>query len=174
MEDRQGRQTEYIERLVSLNRVSKAIKGGRHMSFNALMVLGDGQGLVGYGFGKADDVSEAIRKASINAKKAFRHVYVRHATLLHEVWGHFKSSKVMIKPAVPGTGIIAGGPVRAVMECIGVHDILSKSVGSRNSANVVKATFDAFDKLLDAREVARLRGKKDLSALWAAPEAKEA
>ncbi|QMU99268.1 30S ribosomal protein S5 [Borrelia sp. A-FGy1] len=154
-----------IEKLISLNRVTKVVKGGRRFSFAAFMVVGDGEGQVGWGFGKANDASDAIKKSSTNARKNLRSVPIKKGTLPHMVIGDFKKAKVLIKPATEGTGIIAGGPVRAVMEAVGVHDILSKSIGSNNAMNVVKATFKAFDLVLDGRNVAGVRGKT-LGTLW--------
>ncbi|UGQ16175.1 MULTISPECIES: 30S ribosomal protein S5 [unclassified Borrelia] len=158
-------QKKQIEKLISLNRVTKVVKGGRRFSFAAFMVIGDGEGRVGWGFGKANDASDAIKKSSTNARKNLRSVPIKKGTLPHMVIGDFKKAKVLIKPATEGTGIIAGGPVRAVMEAVGVHDILSKSLGSNNSMNVVKATFRAFDLVLDGRKVAGIRGKT-LRTLW--------
>ncbi|UER67663.1 30S ribosomal protein S5 [Borrelia sp. BU AG58] len=158
-------QKKQIEKLISLNRVTKVVKGGRRFSFAAFMVIGDGEGRVGWGFGKANDASDAIKKSSTNARKNLRFVPIKKGTLPHMVIGDFKKARVLIKPATEGTGIIAGGPVRAVMEAVGVHDILSKSLGSNNSMNVVKATFKAFDFVLDGRKVAEIRGKT-LRTLW--------
>ncbi len=156
---------EYAENLVRLNRVAKVVKGGRRFSFSALIVVGDRNGKVGYGFGKANDVAEAIRKSIEKAKKSMITVPVQKTTIPHTVIGRYKSAKVVLKPAAPGTGIIAGGPVRAVMEAAGVTDILSKSLGSDNSMNIVKAVFCGLEELLDARKVAKARGKA-LSEMW--------
>lgn len=156
---------EYAENLVRLNRVAKVVKGGRRFSFSALIVVGDRKGRVGYGFGKANDVSEAIRKSIEKAKKNMITVPVQKSTIPHAIIGRFKSAKVVLKPAAPGTGIIAGGPVRAVMEAAGVSDILSKSLGSDNSMNIVKAVFSGLENLLDARKVAKARGKS-INELW--------
>ena len=156
---------EYVENLVRLNRVAKVVKGGRRFSFSALVVVGDRNGKVGFGFGKANDVSEAIRKSIEKAKKSMVTVPLKKATLPHAVLGRFKSAKVVLKPAAPGTGIIAGGPVRAVMEAAGVSDILSKSLGSDNAMNIVKAVFEGFNNILDARRVAKARGKT-ISEMW--------
>ncbi|MGL4524976.1 MAG: 30S ribosomal protein S5 [Spirochaetia bacterium] len=156
---------EFAERLVKMNRVAKVVKGGRRFSYNVLVVVGDGKGRVGYGFGKANDVSEAIRKSTDRAKRSLRVVSLKGTTLPHEVFGKFKSVKVLLKPAAPGTGIIAGGSVRAVMEAVGVRDILGKSLGARNSINMVKAVFDCFDQTLDFRTVAAGRGKS-IRDLW--------
>jgi small subunit ribosomal protein S5 len=154
-----------VEKLVKLNRVAKVVKGGRRFSFSAISVVGDSKGSIGYGFGKANDVSEAIRKSMEKAKKNMRTVPLKKTTLPHLVVGKFKGATVLLKPAAPGTGIIAGGPVRAVMEAVGVRDILSKSLGSANAINIVKAVFAGFDKLLDAKKVAANRGKT-LKELW--------
>lgn len=156
---------EFTEKLIRLNRVSKAVKGGRNMSFSALMVVGDGKGRVGVGFGKANDVSEAIRKSVEKAKKSLITVPLKGNTLPHEIIGNFKSASVLLKPAAPGTGIIAGGPVRAVMEAVGVKDILAKSLGSKNTMNIVKSVFAGLDELFDAKELATSRGKS-LKELW--------
>jgi len=156
---------EYVEKLVKLNRVAKVVKGGRRFSFSALTVVGDKNGHVGYGFGKANDVADAIRKSVEKAKKNMITVPIKKNTLPHVVVGKFKSAKVLLKPATPGTGIIAGGPVRAVMEAAGVKDILSKSLGSKNQINIVKAVFNGIENLLDAKEVAEARGKT-LKELW--------
>lgn len=161
--DRDGR--DVTEKLIKLNRVAKVVKGGRRFSFSALVVVGDRNGRVGYGFGKANDVAEAIRKGVDRAKKGMVSVPLKGATLPHRVQGEFKSAKVLMKPAAPGTGIIAGGPVRAVMEVSGVQDILSKSLGSQNALNIVKAVFEGFDRILDARQVAKNRGKS-LQEMW--------
>ncbi len=156
---------EYIEKLIKLNRVAKVVKGGRRFSFSALVVVGDKQGNVGYGFGKANDVSEAIRKSIEKAKGTMIRVPMQKSTLPHEINGRFKSANVLLKPASPGTGIIAGGPVRAVMEAAGVHDILSKSLGSKNTMNILKAVFNGFENILPAKILAKERGKT-LQELW--------
>lgn len=156
---------EFTEKLIRLNRVSKAVKGGRNMSFSALMVVGDGNGRVGVGFGKANDVSEAIRKSVEKAKKNLITVPLKGNTLPHEIIGNFKSASVLLKPAAPGTGIIAGGPVRAVMEAVGVKDILAKSLGSKNTMNIVKSVFVGLEELFDAKQLAGSRGKS-LNELW--------
>lgn len=160
-----GEESEFTEKLIRLNRVSKAVKGGRKMSFSALMVVGDGNGMVGYGFGKANDVSEAIRKSVDKAKRNMISVPIRKTTLPHEIIGDFKSASVLLKPAAPGTGIIAGGPVRAVMEAAGVSDILAKSLGSANTMNIVKSVFVGFENLLEAPRVASGRGK-NVKDIW--------
>lgn len=160
-DNRRGREesSEYIEKLVSLNRVSKTVKGGRIMKFSALMVVGDGKGKVGFGMGKAGEVSEAIRKGIEDAKKNMHTVTLTGTTIPHEVLGAFGAGRVLIKPAAPGTGIIAGGPVRAVMEAAGIKDIRAKCLRSNNQQNVVSATFEGLKALRGPEEVARVRGK---------------
>ncbi len=159
------RDKEFTEKLIKLNRVAKVVKGGRRFSFSALVVVGDQKGRVGLGFGKANDVTEAIRKSIEKAKKNMINLPLKNGTLPHEVIGQFKSAEVLMKPAAPGTGVIAGGPVRAVMDVSGVTDILSKSLGSKNTINIVKAVFEGFNNILDAKEVARNRGKS-LAEMW--------
>lgn len=161
----QGRDKDFTEKLIKLNRVAKVVKGGRRFSFSAIVVVGDKAGSVGFGYGKANDVSEAIRKGVDRAKKNLMRIPLKQSTIPHEVIGEFKSARVLMKPAAPGTGIIAGGPVRAVMEVSGIHDVLSKSMGSQNAVNLVKAVFEGFSRIMDAREVARNRGKT-LQELW--------
>jgi len=156
---------EYVEKLVRLNRIAKVVKGGRRFSFSAVSVVGDRNGQVGYGFGKANYVSDAIRKSLDRAKKSMVKIPIKKTTIPHHVIGKYKGAKVVLKPASPGTGIIAGGPVRAVMEAAGVKDILSKSLGSANSMNIVKAVFMGFDQLMDARVIAANRGKT-LKEFW--------
>jgi small subunit ribosomal protein S5 len=156
---------EFVEKLVKLNRTAKVVKGGRRFSFSALTVIGDRKGKVGYGFGKANDVSEAIRKSIDKAKRNMIKLPIKNGTIPHEVTGLFKSSHVLLKPARSGTGIIAGGPVRAIMEAGGVTDVLSKSIGSSSQYNVVKATFDCISKMMDAKTISRNRGKS-LNELW--------
>jgi len=163
--DREPVEKEFVEKLVKLNRTAKVVKGGRRFSFSALTVIGDRKGRVGYGFGKANDVSEAIRKSIDKAKRSMIKLPVKNGTIPHEVTGFFKSSEVLLKPACSGTGIIAGGPVRAIMEAGGVTDVLSKSIGSSSQYNVVKATFDCITKMMDAKTISRNRGKS-LSDLW--------
>lgn len=156
---------EFTEKLIRLNRVAKVVKGGRRFSFSALMVVGDGKGRVGYGFGKANDVTEAIRKSVADAKKNLITIPLKGDTIPHQILGNYKSASVLMKPATPGTGIIAGGPVRAVMECAGIKDILAKSLGSKNTMNIEKAVFDGLMNLLNAKEVADSRGKS-INELW--------
>jgi len=163
--DRDHSEKEFVEKLVKLNRTAKVVKGGRRFSFSALTVIGDRKGKVGYGFGKANDVSEAIRKSIDKAKRNMIRLPVKNGTIPHEVTGLFKASRVLLKPACSGTGIIAGGAVRAIMEAGGVTDVLSKSIGSSSQYNVVKATFDCINKMMDARTVSRNRGKS-LNELW--------
>ncbi|MBB5227036.1 MAG: 30S ribosomal protein S5 [Treponema sp.] len=158
-------QKEFVEKLVRLNRTAKTVKGGRRMSFSALTVVGDGKGRVGYGFGKANDVSEAIRKSIDKAKRSLMFVPVKNGTLPHEMLGNYKSSSILLKPACPGTGIIAGGTVRAIMDAIGATDVISKSLGSSSPVNVVRATFNALENLMDAKEIASNRGKS-LQDMW--------
>ena len=152
-------QSEYIEKVVHLNRVSKTVKGGRVMKFSALMVVGDGKGKVGFGLGKAAEVPEAIRKGLEDAKKNMVTITTSGTTIPHEVIGEFGAGRVMLKPAAEGTGIIAGGPVRAVMEAAGIKDIRAKCLRSNNPQNVVAATFQGMRSLRGPEEVARVRGK---------------
>lgn len=163
--DDSGVQDGYTEKLIQLNRTAKVVKGGRRFSFSALTVVGDKQGHVGFGFGKANDVTEAIRKSVERAKRAMVTVPVKHGTLPHEVTGIYKATTVYMKPACPGSGVIAGGPVRAILECAGYTDIISKCVGSRTSVNVVRAVFLGLDQLLDAQTIAKNRGKT-LKDMW--------
>jgi small subunit ribosomal protein S5 len=163
-DDAQGRDN-YVEKLVKLNRTAKVVKGGRSFSFSALTVVGDRAGNVGYGFGKAKDVSEAIRKSIDRAKRKMIRLPVRNGTIPHDVVGEYKATRVIMKPACPGSGIIAGGPVRAIMEAGGVSDILSKCVGSRSSVNIVRAVFNAAENMMDAKTVAKGRGKT-IKDLW--------
>jgi small subunit ribosomal protein S5 len=164
-QDRDRNQGEFLEKLVKLNRVAKVVKGGRRFSFSALSVVGDRAGRVGYGFGKANDVSDAIRKSIEKAKKSMVQVPIKKTTIPHQIIGKFKSAQVLLKPAAPGTGVIAGGPVRAVMEAAGIHDILSKSLGSSNAINTVKAVFQGLGSIMDARVVAANRGR-GLRDMW--------
>ena len=149
----------YIERVVTINRVSKTVKGGRNMSFTALVVVGDGQGMVGVGYGKAKEVPAAIQKGAEEARKNFFRVPMIAGTITHPVQGETAAGIVLLRPAAPGTGLIAGGAVRPVLECAGVQDVLSKSLGTNNSINVVHATVDALKQLVRPEEVAARRGK---------------
>lgn len=150
--------TELKEKLVNLSRVAKVTKGGRTFSFSALVVVGDGNGTVGHGLGKARDVSESISKAADEAKKNLVKVPIFNGTIPHEQKGKYGAGKVLIKPAADGTGVIAGGAMRAVLEIAGVHNVLAKSQGSSNPHNVVKATVDALQKLRSPLEIAKERG----------------
>lgn len=156
---------EFVEKLIKLNRTAKVVKGGRRFSFSALTVVGDQKGRVGFGFGKANDVTEAIRKSIDKAKRNLVTVPIKNGTIPHDILGKYKSSSVLLKPACSGTGIIAGGPVRAVLEAAGATDVLAKSLGSNTSVNVIRATFDAVSNLMDARAIAKNRGKS-LKDLW--------
>jgi small subunit ribosomal protein S5 len=156
---------EFVEKLVKLNRTAKVVKGGRRFSFSALMVVGDRKGRVGYGFGKANDVSEAIRKSTDKAKRNMITLPIKNGTIPHEIQGTFKSSVVLLKPACSGTGIIAGGAVRAIMEAGGITDVLSKSLGASSQYNVLKAVFNCIEQMLDARKIAKNRGKA-LREFW--------
>ena len=151
--------SEFVEKLVYLNRVSKTVKGGRVAKFSALMVVGDEKGRVGFGLGKAAEVPEAIRKGIEDAKKNMITVTLSGTTIPHEVIGEFSAGRVMMKPAAPGTGIIAGGPVRAVMEAVGIKDVRAKCRRSNNPQNVVSAAFQGLKSLRSPEEVARIRGK---------------
>ena len=152
--------SEFVEKLVSLNRVSKTVKGGRVMKFAALMVVGDEKGRVGFGTGKAAEVPEAIRKGIEDAKKNMINVSLSGTTIPHEVIGEFGAGRVLMKPAAEGTGIIAGGPVRAVMEAAGIKDIRSKCLRSNNPNNVVAAAFQGLKAMRGPEEIARIRGKR--------------
>ncbi len=147
------------DQVVAINRVTKVVKGGKNLSFSALVVVGDQQGHAGFGMGKAREVPMAIRKAIEQAKKNLIKLNLKGNTIPHEVIGRFGSGQVLLKPASDGTGVIAGGPVRAVMEVAGIQNVLTKSIGTSNPHNVVKATFDALLRLKDASQVAELRGK---------------
>lgn len=148
-----------VERVVHISRVSKVVKGGRRFRFSALVVVGDGQGRVGIGLGKAGEVPRAIAKANDKAKKEMRRIPLTHETIPHEVLGHYGAGLVLMKPANPGTGVIAGGAVRAVVEALGVKNILTKSIGTQNPHNVLKAVMDGLNQLCSEVQVKRLRGQ---------------
>ena len=157
--DRRDEPQEFTEKLVALNRVSKTVKGGRIMKFSALMVIGDGKGRVGFGLGKAGEVSEAIRKGIEDAKKNIVTITIQGTTIPHEIIGEFGAGRVLLKPAPAGTGVIAGGAVRAVIEAAGITDIRTKCLRSNNPENVVAAAMEGLKALRNAEQVAKFRGK---------------
>ena len=157
--DREDTKSPFLERVVTINRVSKVVKGGRRFAFTALVVVGDGEGLVGVGYGKAKEVPAAIAKGVEDAKKNFFRIPRAGSTIPHPVQGEAAAGVVLLRPAAEGTGVIAGGPVRAVLECAGVHDVLSKSLGSSNTLNIVHATVAALKQLEEPQAVADRRGK---------------
>ncbi len=173
--DRGERDSEFTDKLVHINRVAKVVKGGKRFGFAALVVVGDQKGRVGFGHGKAREVPEAIRKATEAAKRGMVRIPLKEArTIHHEVSGHWGAGKVILRPAPTGTGIIAGGPMRAIFESLGVHDIVAKSVGTSNPYNMVRATFDALKNEFSPRSVAAKRGKsvsEILARRTASPEA---
>ncbi|MDD6957050.1 MAG: 30S ribosomal protein S5 [Sphaerochaetaceae bacterium] len=174
-EHEERKEDKYVEKLIAMNRVSKSTKGGRTISFAALMVVGDKNGNVGFALGKANDVSEAIKKATLKAQKSMRNISLKrvsspngevvNVTIPHEIIGKFKSAEVVLRPATPGTGIIAGGPVRALCDAVGITDILSKSLGANNKSNVIKATLDGFSKLYSPDCIAKGRDKR-IKDMW--------
>jgi len=156
--ERRVEEKEHIEKVVKINRCAKVVKGGRRFSFSAMVVVGDGKGHVGYGFGKANEVAAAIKKGIENAKKCYISVSMKGTTVPHEIIGAFGSARVLLRPAAPGTGVIAGGGVRAVLEAAGVRDVLTKCLRSNNALNVVKATFDGLERLTIKEIIREERG----------------
>ena len=166
--DREERDSEFVDRLVHINRVAKVVKGGRRFGFAALVIVGDQKGRVGFGHGKAREVPEAVRKATEAAKKSLVRIPMREGrTLHHDVYGRHGAGKVVLRPAPVGTGIIAGGPLRAVFDALGVHDVVAKSVGTSNPYNMVRATFDALKQQSSPKMIANKRGKSVAEVLTA-------
>lgn len=164
-ERREPREKEFFEKTVKIKRCSKTVKGGRRQSFSAIVISGNQKGKVGFGFGKANDVSEAVKKATEKSKEKMLDIQVKNGTIPHDIIGQYKSATVVMRPAAPGTGVIAGSSVRAVCEACGITDILCKSLGSKNAINTVKATFNGLEHLMTAAEVAKIRGKS-VKEIW--------
>lgn len=165
MEQTKEQGKELYEKLIMSNRVGKMQKGGRRFSYSVMVVVGDRNGRAGYGIGKANDTTDAIRKAVERAKRNMIEIPLQNGTLIHPIYHKFKASKIVLKPAAPGTGILAGGHIRAVMEAFGVRDVLTKRLGSGNKLNIVKGVFEALSTMLDGRKVAKARGKS-LKEIW--------
>jgi small subunit ribosomal protein S5 len=174
--DRDGADSEFVEKLVGINRVAKVVKGGRRFGFAAIVIVGDRKGRVGYGSGKAREVPEAIRKATEQARRNLVRIPLREGrTLHHDIVGHYGAGEVVLRAAQPGTGIIAGGPMRAIFEALGVQDVVAKSIGTSNPHNMIKATFQALNRSVSPRSVAQRRGKKvsEILGKGATAEARE-
>ncbi len=170
----QDKESDFIEKLVNVNRVAKVIKGGRRFSFSAIVVVGDGRGRIGHGHGKAREVPEAVKKATEKAKRKLYKIPLKEGrTLHHDSTGHYGAGHVVMRAATPGTGIIAGGPMRAIFEVLGIQDVVGKSIGSSNPHNMVRATFEALVGLSSPRQVAARRGKKVSDILGRTPDAKK-